>query len=252
MKSKQTIIKKLASLFLTVLMVMGLVSTAAITVSAGSEENSDVHAPEGYANVWYESFESGSLPDGWSVIDKDGDGYNWTTSPGNSTTRNCHGENAIYSNSYIIGSSAVTPDNWLVLPEQTLESDSHYIFSFEAMAQNKSFPNDKFGVYISTDSGVNYTQLGEDYTAGTEWHEISVDLSEYAGKTVTLAVVHHNCYDQQAVVLDCFGLYKEKSTEISEFSVTIDEPVVGQKPSFTVEYPNSDGYAYSASVDWEY
>ena len=83
----------------------------------------------GSASTITEGFESG-LPSGWNVIDGNSDGYTWCLTSAIPTTWTYYasmtldwyrtGSNAICSGSYINGVGAITPDEYLVMPQVTL------------------------------------------------------------------------------------------------------------------------------------
>ena len=171
-------------------------------------------------NVWSESFEGTELPEGWCAEDKDGDGYNWFSYETASFAH--HGTRTISSESYVSDSGmALSPDNWLYLPEMTLDSDKQYLLTFNATGYAGDYYAEVFGIYISTDGGATYDQIGSDYTTGYGWKEYKVNLNSYAGKTVRVAIVHHNCYDVYKLLLDCFDLWS-----YSDLTADIEGPVL--------------------------
>ncbi len=157
------------------------------------------HNPGKYNVVWSEGFEAGGLPEGWSVKDADGDGYNWGVFFSKNNYDSHCGDGSVSSYSYV-NAEAVTPDNWLITPET--EVGKGYVFSFYAKAKDPQNFKEVFGVYISVDGG-DFTQLGSDYTTSAQWTEYRFDLSAYEGKAVKLAIVHHNISDMYALAVDC-------------------------------------------------
>ena len=159
---------------------------------------------------WMEGFNNG-IPEGWTVIDSDGDGHNWMLAselmPGSFTAY--EGENMILSQSYHMNLGALNPDNYLVTPLQTIGNNS--TFSFWAAAQDASYASEHFGVAVSSD-GYNFTTISEwtmnakgsgipsantrsgNRTMGN-WYQFSVDLSDYAGMDMYIAIRHFNCTD---------------------------------------------------------
>ncbi|MGN0699795.1 MAG: choice-of-anchor J domain-containing protein, partial [Oscillospiraceae bacterium] len=209
---------------------------------------------DGRTLVWSEDFESSTLPDGWEIIEKDGDGYNWEVEYQDSDIKKHHGIGSVYSESAMSLGDEPPTNNWLLLPRRTLSGGKRYILTFEAVEQADADKNlaEKFGVFISTD-GTNYTQLGEDYTTTSEWQEIEVNLSAYAGKTVDIAVVHHNCTDQYRLVLDCFNLWELPIGQISAIQANITEPKIGETPATTATFTTepAGGLADSTEVYWQ-
>ena len=171
-------------------------------------------------------FETG-LPEGWTIIDGNNDGYTWCLTSNIPSTWTYYqglsldwyhgGTNAICSGSYINGVGALSPDEYLVSPQVTLAAGSQ--LSFWVAATDASYPADHFGVCVS-DNGTDWTMVqewtltakksglmggsasrnGEGLRLGT-WYNYTVDLSAYAGQKY-IAFRHFNCYDQYIMCLD--------------------------------------------------
>ena len=223
--------KKLFSIIIAVCLVIATVPT--IAFASNSQNTSPIkirvapseHEKPGWNVEWSESFEQG-IPSTWQNIDKDGDGYKWWKVKEESGFENDdksthHGEQSIHSNSFIKQSRKIlTPDNWLILPEQNLSEKKIYSLTFDIVAFDGLYLKDKIGIYISTDGGNSYTQLGDDfdftqselgdsYNVKDVWQEVEVDLSAYSGKKVSIAIVHHNSRDEYMVVMDCMYMWSK-------------------------------------------
>lgn len=198
--------KKLICMLLLCMMLTG-------ALAAASAECSKVTMP-GYTAVVYEGFESG-IPSGWLNIDADGDGHKWIYSGDEyyefSDMKCCNGACAVLSHSYInYEDSALTPDNWLVMPARRLGADNK--LTFRVIGQDEAYADEVFGVFISTDTANpsdtdKYVQLGEDYVASDEWQTITVDLSAYANQKVNIAIRHYNVTDEFILNIDCVTLW---------------------------------------------
>lgn len=168
-------------------------------------ENGDItltwDAPTGSTEEVTEGFET-DLGD-FVSIDSDGDGFGWdvhiNTGTGNHSTHN--GDGSAYSASYDNDSqSALTPDNWLVVP-----AILNGTFKFWAVGQDPSYAAEHFAVYVSTTSGTDvstFTQVSEEFVATGEYQEYSVDLSSYAGQSGWVAIRHFNVTDMFVLVID--------------------------------------------------
>ena len=223
--------KKLFSIIIAVCLVITTVPT--IAFASNSQSTSPIkirvapseHEKSGWNVEWSESFEQG-IPSTWQNVDNDGDGYKWWKVKEESGFENDdksthHGEQSIHSNSFIKQSRKIlTPDNWLILPEQNLSKKKIYSLTFDIVAFDGLYLKDKIGIYISTDGGNSYTQLGDDfdftqselgdsYNVRDVWQEVEVDLSAYSGKKVTIAIVHHNSRDEYMVVMDCMYMWSK-------------------------------------------
>ena len=107
-----------------------------------------------------EDFESGSIPSTWTNYDVDGDGYTWGLAQTGSM--NVIGNYGVYSASWISGVGALTPDNWLIIPNVALGGT----FSFAARGQDPNYPAENFAVYVSADA--DFTEVpvtGTSYNA---------------------------------------------------------------------------------------
>ena len=224
--------KKLFSIIIAVCLVIATVPT--IAFASNSQSTSPIkirvapseHEKSGWNVEWSESFEQG-IPSTWQNIDNDGDGYKWwkvkeekSFEDINNSTH--HGNESIHSNSFLryggYNQQALEPDNWLILPEQNLSEKKIYSLTFDIVAFDGGYLKDKIGIYISTDGGNSYTQLGDDfdftqselgYNVRDVWQEVEVDLSAYSGKKVTIAIVHHNSRDEYMVVMDCMYMWSK-------------------------------------------
>ena len=192
------------------------------------------------------NFESG-MPAGWTTIDADGDGNNWTL--GSVAMDTGYGHNGssdmILSKSYDNNTGALYPDNYLVSPEVTLCEGS--VFSFWACAQDAGWAAEHFGVFVSDNGTSNWTMVQEwtmtakgqryDGPRGTRdqgnWYQYTVDLSSYAGEGRFVAIRHFNSTDMfyldvddielsngaksNRAAIDYFNVYR--STDNANYSV---------------------------------
>lgn len=221
--------KKLFSIIIAVCLVIATVPTIAFASNSQSTSPIKIRvAPSEHERAdrnieWSESFEQG-IPSTWQNIDKDGDGYKWWKTREEPYFESFdksthHGEQSIHSNSYIKkGGKILEPDNWLILPEQNLSEKKIYSLTFDIVAFDGKYLKDKIGIYISTDGGKSYNQLGDDFDLTQSelgdsidvkdvWQEVEVDLSAYSGKKVSIAIVHHNSRDEYVVVMDCMYMW---------------------------------------------
>ncbi|MDO5316884.1 MAG: choice-of-anchor J domain-containing protein, partial [bacterium] len=194
----------------------------------GAEGTPVAPTPPGTGSTFSVDFESG-MPDGWTTIDADGDGYNWVLGsavggiyliPGASLAgagHNASGDlicSGSYENNYY---QALHPDNFLVSPQVTLATGS--AFSFWACAQDAGYPAEHFGVFVSDNGTSDWTEVqswtmtaksggnvmsigrGGETRAQGNWYNYSVDLSAYAGQKY-IAIRHFNCTDQFILDVD--------------------------------------------------
>lgn len=196
----------------------------------------------GSASTFSEGFEGG-MPEGWTVVDANNDGYTWCMTSAIPTTWTYYasltldwyrtGTNAICSGSYINGAGALNPDEYLIMGQQNIANGS--TLSFWAAATDASYPADHFGVAVSDDAA-NWTMVqewtltgkkganggresreGEGAKLGT-WYNYTVDLSAYAGQKY-IAIRHFNCYDQYIMCVDDIELSAGKGRSVKNYAV---------------------------------
>ena len=183
--------------------------------------------PQPGGSSFTEGFESG-MPAGWNVIDGNNDGWTWCLTSAIPSTWTYYasmsldwyrtGTNAICSGSYINGVGALTPNEYLVMGQQSITAGS--TLSFYAAATDASYPADHFGVCVS-DNGTSDWTVVDEWTltakgtrnGGREsrdgngaklgnWYQFTANLDAYAGTTKYIAIRHFNCNDQYIMVVD--------------------------------------------------
>ena len=139
---------------------------------------------------------------GWTFVDNDGDGRNWTMSINGKYDYDKHEfpseastsvPNSLYSQSFTDdGEFAINADNWAITPAIEIYESS--ILSFQLAYGNPDYP-DKVGVYVGETPNVNeMTEVlpltSFSRTAKRQFNEETVDLSAFAGKTCYIAFRH--------------------------------------------------------------
>ncbi|MBQ9584855.1 MAG: choice-of-anchor J domain-containing protein [Muribaculaceae bacterium] len=180
-------------------------------------------APLNQINEDFETMTTGSNPpEGWTMIDADGDGncwYGWAPASVTDNSGNpvVNGACGITSASY--ASDALTPDNWLITPRVNLGGT----LSFQYRGQDPSYAAEHFAVYVSTGDPTNpesFVQVGEETVAGTTLAEFTADLSEYDGQVGYIAIRHFNCTDQFRLNIDDFvyNYNNEENVPVGEWT----------------------------------
>ena len=160
-----------------------------------------------------EGFEDG-IPSTWTNIDADADEYQWTLNSNESATAHS-GSKYVYSRSWVGGTGALHPDNWLITPTVTIPSSGNYDLTFWVSSMQDDFPQEHYGIYISTSSNPedlnSYTLLYENTLQATHggspaqtqgyWQDVTVSLAGYTGN-VHIAFRHYECSDWVAICLD--------------------------------------------------
>ncbi len=114
------------------------------------------------------------------------------------------------SESYINYSGGLTPDNWLVSPQFSLNG----VLKVWMKGQDANDFQEHVAIYVSTTSNdvAGFTDIVLPETIVTnEYVEYIVNLSQYAGAQGYIAIRHFNCTDQFHLNVDDFGLYEANS-----------------------------------------
>ena len=136
-----------------------------------------------------------------NTIDGDGDGYNWEMRQiwGNTENPYC-----VTSASVDITETPLFPENYLVTPYKL---DCEQVL-FNACVQDAAHPDEHLGVAVSTTVGDDpeaFTIIWDvDMTAKQvgNWYQFNIDLRDYQGQDIYVAIVHYNCTNQFMVNVD--------------------------------------------------
>ena len=193
----------------------------------------------GFIAEFSESFEDG-IPSDWTLIDADGDGYNWVLSSELMSAFSAHsGYDMVSSASYLSDAGALTPDNYLVTPLLSLDN----MLSFWVCAQDASWGAEHFGVAISTTGNTDPDdfEMIDEWTLTAKgiggktpvtrngsrvmgsWYNFTIDLSEYAGQEGYIAFRHFDCTDQFYLDLDDveIGYFDRNDRHFENTTVTV-------------------------------
>ncbi|MBR4388151.1 MAG: choice-of-anchor J domain-containing protein [Prevotella sp.] len=189
---------------------------------------------------------------GWTAVDNDGDGYNWTHQINGETNRlSTHsGEGCVYSESYVNNVGAVNPDNWLISPQAILNGN----FTFWAVGQDASWAAEKFAVFATTGDPADldsYTQVSEEFTATGDMTEYSADLSSFAGANGYVAIRHFNVTDMFILVVDDIT-YLVGGGSVDSYNIYLDGELIGtadgDEVSYTIDPDAVDAGEHTVSV----
>ena len=158
-----------------------------------------------------EGFETSTLPTGWTLVDNDGDGFNWF--PTLSTTQNYSyhsGNGCITSASWDSDEGALTPDNWLITPAVNLTSNA--TLTFWVVGQDPNYATENFSVYVATSNTVAAFLATPAVLTGVStdtYTQKSVNLSAYTGQTVYIAFRHHITTDMFMLNIDDVDIFAQ-------------------------------------------
>lgn len=208
---------------LSIILMVSSCKKDAVLVSGYYEINDGVIVSSGDEFLF--DFEDYSL-EGWKNIDADKDGYVWGLA---SEVMAEDPEGYNNSRDYVTSQSYTNSDGGIVLyPDNYLVSERKYAIGgmsklqFWACAQDEKWPKEHFGVAISTSDNPNPNNLtmvaewtlkaksgvGEkSHERGSgrfsgKWYKYTVDLKEYAGEEVYIAIRHFDCSDQYMLNVD--------------------------------------------------
>ncbi|WP_230491622.1 T9SS-dependent choice-of-anchor J family protein [Porphyromonas gingivalis] len=184
--------------------------------------------------ILYEGFEAGSIPEGWLLIDADGDNVNWDYYPW--TMYGHDSEKCIASPSYLPMIGVLTPDNYLVTPR--LEGAK--LVKYWVSARDAVYSAEHYAVMVSTTGTAveDFVLLFEETMtakANGAWYERTIALP--AG-TKYIAWRHYDCTDMFFLLLDDITVYRSTETvpePVTDFVVSLIE---NNKGRLKWNYPN--------------
>ena len=155
-----------------------------------------------------EAFGSDPFDRGWTEIDKDGDGYSWEW---------YNNPPSITSDSYR-SSTALHPENYLVSPALTIPASAQNVaLDFEVGAGGSGDFAEQYRIVVSenpiTIDNCRNATVVQDYVTLTsansskKFTSASIDLADYKGKTIYMAILHGNCTDQYYILIRNLSVY---------------------------------------------
>ena len=207
---------------------------------SGAQERYNVSYKKVY---FFEDFEDGVMPDGWTTINNGSDSYNWYY---DNTNSHAHSGSGVMSSASSVSSgngwNDFTPDHWLITPLIDLQGTmSVWVRSQQS---NESYYQEHFTIYVSTTGTAvsDFSVLVPENVTTIEYVEYTADLSSYAGQQGYIAIRHHNCNGQFRMNIDDFGIYgAEQTASATENSVTINGLDPSTEYMWQVQGVNCDG-----------
>ncbi len=160
-----------------------------------------------------ESFDASTIPTGWTTVDADGDSYSWDASQ--ESFEDSHGTagGCISSASYINGTGALTPDNWLISPAVQISGNAD--LTFKVAGQDPDYASENYSVYVATSNTVAAFEATTPVLTSTStgtWTLKTVNLNAYVGQTIYIAIRHHNTTDMYWLNIDDFAVVSQPTT----------------------------------------
>lgn len=153
----------------------------------------------------------------WTSIDADGDNNNWNIIDltGVGTALDAQG-GCVISSSWSASSGILYPDNYFISPAIDLSGNSGPVYlSFKVGSiepSSSSWYGEWISVYVVTDTSMAYMSSctpvhSDSLSSGQEMHEFSYNISSHCGNSgVHLVFRHHNCSDNNFIILDDIGV----------------------------------------------
>ncbi len=231
-------------LSIAMIFIMAVVSSAALGQSSKAEAKAQIkqqgesqffslnqRRTGNQAKSVEEGFEGDFPPACWTQIDADGDGnvffhYNADGSA-------FEGEFSAASASWF-NQTVLNPDNYLVSPPLSIGENE--VFTYYVAAQDPAFPEENYGIYISTTGNAEEdfdTELFTETLTDDVWVQREIDLSAYANSEIYLAIRHYGVSDQFYIkfdqlvlpgeVAECVDCGEFTAPELANQSISCDE-----------------------------
>lgn len=147
-------------------------------------------------------------PQGWSLLDEDGDGRNWYWDA-------FEGEFYILSRSW--DGDPLTPDNWIVTPQIDLTevtSSMKLEWDVTPTANTPEFRAENYSVMVSV-SGTDPEDFEQVFTERLTsemenwvWITRNIDMTEFAGEQIYIAFRHYDSTDNYRIGLTNIHLFQ--------------------------------------------
>ena len=203
---------------------------------------------DGYAFDFENDYVEGRLVN-WNVIDADGDGYNWTLSPiGEGYGRN-GSDGVMMSYSYSNYSGALNPDNYLVSQKLSITDNNHYV-TFYGSALDEAYPADHFGLAVSSTGEAGSFTMLQEWTMTSKqggWHEYSVNLANYVGQDIYIAIRHFNSQDNFCLCIDDVFVGSQNKDPLTNCSISLDGSIAEFNVTGTHYLLNTNGFANNST-----
>ena len=193
-------------------------------------------------------------PQGWSLLDADGDGYSFGIYMGggmnpdgsvNTTNTNA----SLSSFSYINGIGDLNPNNYAFMPLVKVLPNAS--IEFYASGYDPSYPNEPISVTVASEDGMNIADV-QSFVTSYPYQKYTVDLSAYAGQQVFLGFHHQSNVGAYAVVIDNITVKNAvwagtasvtERYEISRSTNGSDYNVIGWADGDATSYDDNDMHA---------
>lgn len=165
----------------------------------------------------------------WRYYDNDGDGYTWEY--------DSYYENMVSYSYDDYNYEALYPDNWLITPQITIPSNGA-VLSYGYFAYDEDYYSEVYSVMVSPSGSDNIDSfyvpiVSDDMLTSDAYMTNTLSLNLFAGQTVRLAFVHHNCSDEWGLGLDDIEVYSLDSVDLAVTGTNV-RPVSQSNASATI------------------
>lgn len=204
-------------------------------------------APQEGTPVLSDGFEDTANPNGWTIQNAPG-GRGWTWQEDMKNYEAYDGNYSMYMKS---AWEDLHQDEWLISP--SFSGGRTLSFYSKSIAPQKNIRNQYYYVEVSTDGGVNWTQvydLVKDCDVLNQWTKITIDLSDYQSEQMRVAF---HAYDENDIGLsywwqiDDVEIYSApEQTLVTGYAVYRDGVKIGETSACTfTDVPQAGEHVYT-------
>ncbi|HOO86054.1 MAG TPA: choice-of-anchor J domain-containing protein, partial [Prolixibacteraceae bacterium] len=199
-----------------------------------------------------DGFEAPTNLSQWVNLDFDSDQASWEI---HTATGAYEGSQSIASYSWLNG-EVLTPNNWLISPNIPVRYAETLNLSWAVAGINTSHSNEYYQIRTATqNSDTTLFAIGLDETIpenDATWKERTLNLNQYIGDTVSVALVHQRSTDVFGLKLDNVMLATTNSIEgyklyrklLPDGNLELVEQLSGSSTSFTDTLQSEGNYSY--------
>jgi hypothetical protein len=178
--------------------------------------------------VFSDNFNDEDISD-WTLVDSDGDGYNWFTIQFTDDNGNPVGTPVLASESW--KQNPLTPDNWIISPAIDLSaySGGTATLNWKVASPDPDWDAENYTVYVATSNEIadleaSTVTFNESTLDGVNDYinlaPRSLDISDFAGSSaVYVAFRHHNVSDQYLLLVDDVEVVANAASSVDESSI---------------------------------
>ncbi len=188
-----------------------------------------------------EDFEGTAFPPaGWSIVDADGDNNNWYIA---SAANDGH-ESAKCAASASYTTTVLTPDNYLITPQLSLQPNETYTLKFWVAAFLPAYVQEHYSVMVSTSNPLpsNFVAIHTETISSAAYQQKSISLDDYLGENVYIAFRHHNSTDIDRMRIDDVMIERAAANDPNL-------PQLPKKTALKNNYPNPFNPSTSIAFD---